>query len=385
MNIVHYIPAIWMKQGGVVRSILDWCSVFAERGHNVTLITYRGEDIPKEWFTNSPGLPHAITVPIPTLPGKPLSRKAMQLSDDSIRQADILHLHGPWLDGNRQMANLARHHKVPYIVSIHGMLNDWTMNQRTFKKKLYLTLFGRRFLNNAAMIHCSADLELAQARKWFQNPNTIVLPNLMDLKPFEQMPGPEAGLALIPEEHRHKPKVLFLSRLTEKKGADILIRAATILRDKGQHFIVLIAGNAEDDYETYLRNLTAELKLESHVLFLGLITGPTKISLYQSADMFVLPTLQENFGMVLTESLAAGTPVITTKGTDIWPDLEQAGATITESNPESIAAAIENFLARKNELPALGKRGRAWAFNTLAVEPLTRKYEAIYQQLTGSR
>ncbi len=121
------------------------------------------------------------------------------------------------------------------------------MQQGALKKKLYMKLFGRRFMNNAALIHCTAPAELAQASKWFTNPRTIVLPLIADLTQFENLPGPDSALSLLLPQQRTQPKILLLSRLHEKKGVDILIRAAALLRDAGQHFTLLIAGTGEPD------------------------------------------------------------------------------------------------------------------------------------------
>src|SRR5213593_666988 len=109
LRIVHYVPGIRLEQGGVVRAILDWCTVFAFRGHEMTLIAYQGNDIPREWFEGHPGNPVAEVVPPPlAVPGKPLGAEALRAADEAIGKADVLHLHGPWLDGNRQLAAIAR-------------------------------------------------------------------------------------------------------------------------------------------------------------------------------------------------------------------------------------------------------------------------------------
>jgi glycosyltransferase involved in cell wall biosynthesis len=299
--------------------------------------------------------------------------------------ADVLHLHTPWLESNRQFADLAARHGLPYLVSIHGMLDDWSMAQKSLKKRLYLALVGRRFLNRAARVHCTAEAELAQASKWFANSRTAVLPYLVDLAPFETLPGPAAGLALLPPGQRELPKLLFLSRLHEKKGVDVLLRAAAQLRDAGRKFTVMIAGTGDATYERTLKDLVAQLRLQEIVYFLGLITGQTKVSLYKSADVFVLPTQQENFGLVLIESLACGTPVVTTRGTDIWHELEQAGGVIAEPTPEAIARAIARLLDDPAERARRGERGRQWTFQTLAVAPLAERYEALYREVAAMR
>jgi glycosyltransferase involved in cell wall biosynthesis len=372
-----------MAQGGVVRAILDWCTIFAERGHHVTLLTYGPDDLPKEWLAKTPGIPHAIIIPPPTLPGKLLGSQAKRVADEALQNADVLHLHGPWVDGNRQIANLARRRKLPYLVSTHGMLGDWGMLRRSTKKKLYLSLFGRRVLDHAAAIHCTAEAEWREASKWFNNRHKAILPYLVDLKAFENLPGPESGLSLLPANRRGEPRILYLGRLHEQKGVDLLIEAAALLAKMDTPFILMLAGNGEAQYERYLHNLTAKLNLQDRLFFLGLITGQQKISLYQCADLFVSPTRFENFGLVLIEALACGTPVVTTKGTNIWDEVQNADGIIADSTPQALATAIHDLLKKPEELPARGRQGRAWAFKALAVEPLARRYEDLYRKIAG--
>jgi glycosyltransferase involved in cell wall biosynthesis len=381
LRILHYVPAVRLEQGGVVRSILDWCTVFTSRGHQMSLVVYENKDVPRDWLDAKPGHPRAYIVPQPLPPLKLLGVRAMRQIDQLLQDADVLHLHGPWLDGNRQIARLARKRHVPYLLSTHGMLDDWSMTRRGWKKKIYLSLAGRRTLNSAAMIHCTAEAELSQASKWFDNPHTTVLPYLVDLSPFTNLPGPQSALDQLPSSVRELPKLLFLSRLHEQKGVDILIRATALLRDAGISFITLLAGSGDPIYEGFLHSLVAELNLGNHIVFTGLLTGIEKLSLYNAADIFVLPTQHENFGLVLTEAMACGLPVITTKGTDIWQEIQSAGAIIADSTPESIAAEIKKMLGDPADRSARASRGRNWVFANLAVDPLSQKYESLYRKL----
>lgn len=382
LRIVHYVPGIRLEQGGVVRAVLDWCTVFAARGHHVTLIAYQGNDIPRQWLNGEPGKPVARVVPPPrALPGKPLGDAALKIAEETIRDSDVLHLHGPWLDGNRQLAAIARRLNVPYVLTLHGMLDDWSMTQRGLKKRLYMRLWGRKFLAAAAYVHCTAEVERSQSARWFENPRAIVLPYIVELSAFEHLPGPELGLQCFPPDRRAGSKLLFLSRLHEQKGIDILIRAVARLRDAGLDFTLVIAGTGETSYVREMHALVAQLNLRDRVIFVGLITGQQKLSLFQAADLFVLPTRHENFGLVLTEAMACGTPVLTSTGTDIWRELETAGGTIAPRNtPPDVADAMRDLLTKPREVLAeMGKRGRAWVFETLAVEPLLARYEALYR------
>jgi len=235
-------------------------------------------------------------------------------------------------------------------------------------------------------VHCTAEEELNQARKWFHaGTPTAVLPILVNLEPFRSLPGKELGLAMLPESKRGDFKILFLSRLHEKKGVDTLIKAAAMLRDRGLRFVLIVAGNGEHTYETYLRDLAAQLNLKEQVHFVGLVTGASKISLFQSADLFALPTHQENFGVALAEAMSAGTPVRTTQGTDIWREVQAAGGTIADATPQAFADAISKLMSDPADLKSRGEQGRQWAFNVLAEEPLAKRYESLYRQIANER
>ena len=385
LRVVHYVPGIRLEQGGVVRAILDWCEVFARRGHRVALFAYQGNDIPPSWTAGEPGCPVATVVPAPRPPLKLLNAAAMAAIDAELSAADVLHLHGPWLDGNRQIADLAGRRGVPVVVSLHGMLDHWSMAQRGWKKRAYLALLGRRWLGRAAVVHCTAEDERDQAARWFTPRRTAVLPYVVDLQPFETLPP--AGLAddLVPPAFRGRPRVLFVSRLHEKKGTDRLIGAAGLLRDAGRPFTLLLAGTGEPAYERMLRRLVADLNLGDHVHFLGLVTGDAKLSLYASADLFVLPTREENFGLVLTEAMACGTAVVTTRGTAIWRDIEVAGGVVADGSVKAIAAAVGRLLDDPADRVDRATRGRRWVFAHLAVDPLARRYEALYRSVLTPR
>jgi glycosyltransferase involved in cell wall biosynthesis len=131
-----------------------------------------------------------------------------------------------------------------------------------------------------------------------------------------------------------------------------------------------------------LRALAGAHGSGDHVRFLGLVTRPLKLSLYEAADVFALPTHGENFGLVLPESLACGTPIVTTKGTDIWPELQAAGARLCTTDPASIADAIASLLADPPLARELGRRGREWVLSFLDPDRLAGEYERLYHRLS---
>lgn len=380
IRLVHYLSVIDLEHGGVVRTVLDTCRLLADRGHHVTLMAWDVRDVPKVWLDASCGAPKVIRLPRPTLPGEVLSRRALRDIDKEIGQCDLIQLHVPWDRANIQIAGLARRRNVPYVVTTHGMLDDWSMGQRSLKKWLYNRLFGRRLLENAAVVQCTAQAEMDQAQRWFPRGRAVVIPCMVDFAPFKQLPGPHLAQRLLPATAIERPKILFLSRFHVKKGVELLIEAGAILRSRGLDFQVLMAGPGDSHYIASLRAMVKARDMSDHIVFLGMVKGEVKHSLYQLADVLVLPSAQENFGIVLVEAMACGTPVITTRGTKIWPQLEECGAVIADRSAIAIADAIATLIDNYKELANLGPRVRNRIFEVLAPEKIIAQYETMYAQ-----
>jgi glycosyltransferase involved in cell wall biosynthesis len=371
MRIVHYSPGMRLELGGVVRAVLDWCSVLSARGHEVILAGYKMDDVPPDW-NGTNGKPRLVSIPPASRPNGFVSADAVRLWEELLTPGTVAHLHCPWTASNMQMSRAARRRGVPYVVSIHGLLNDWSMTRSPWKKRLFLAAGGRRYLRAATKIHCTAESERRQIGRWLGDVPSVVLPLLVDLSPYQACGQSSAA-------RNGEPLLLFLSRLHEQKGVDILIEAAALLRTTGRRFKLAIAGTTMDaDYQKRLEAQIARHDLGDIVQFVGFVTGAEKIALYQSADLFVLPTRHENFGLALIEAMAAGTPVLTTRGADIWQEIAAAGGTISENNPAALCDAIVKLLADRPALAAAGRRERDWVLQKWNTEKLAADYEAMY-------
>ena len=386
MKIVHYLSHIRLADGGVVRAVLDICTLLAQHGHDIVLITCDDVDVPSEWKDGSDNVPRVVIVEDPGSSGGMLSKAALQTAQSEINSADSVHLHTIWDRANLQLAKLARAQNVPYIITAHGMLDDWSMKQSRLKKRIYHALFLKRLLKNAMWVHCTAAFEKIQASKWFPAERGYVIPLIFDLSPYERLPGEQPARDAIATLDTDQPKILFLSRLHPKKSVEILIDAVDQLRKRGQPLQCYIAGTGEDWYARELQAQAAALDLQESVHFLGLVTGEEKVSLFETCDLFALPTSQENFGFVLVESLACRTPVITTKRVDIWPELEESGgAVIAERSANAFADAVTELLNDDEQRKVMGERGRSWVFDYLDPQNIVRQFEAMYagRQATG--
>ena len=375
MRILHYCARVRLEDGGVVRAVLDLTSALTGSGKDVLLMATDGQDLP----AGSDGPQTLLTGSFDRPPNR-FSSARLQTLEDHIAKADVLHLHTPWEVANTQLAAIARRCGTPYIVSLHGMLDDWCMRQKRLKKRAYLLLAGRRMLHGAAAVHCTAEAEARQARRWIRRAQLRVVPLVFEPSSY-LYPPPSAD----PSKHwpalcGDTPVILFLSRLHFKKGVDRLIDAAAKVAGN-RPIRLVIAGSGEEQYEQALRQHTESLDLNNVVEFVGFVQGDRKIALYRTADLFVLPTSQENFGLALPEAMGSGLPAITTKGVDIWPELEDSGgAIIAEKDSGSIAAAIESLLDDDERIAAMGAAGRDWVEATFAGDAVVNRFIDLYRQ-----
>lgn len=388
MRILHVFLAVRAEVGGPARGVLDLCSALARRGHSVTLATADAAEVPPEWRApDAPGRPRVVELGGGVLPGAALRAQGVAELRPLVQEADVVHLHGVWEYLNIQAARLARAAGKPYVITVRGMLDDWAMSRKPAKKRLYLALFGKRWLRNATAVHFTAEGELAQSRRRVSLQRTVVIPNLLDLSPYERLPGPgmaEEAFAFVRDRRaRSAPTILFLSRIHTGKGLEALIEAVALLKRGGIDVALAVAGSGETGYVDAMKGMARRLGLVEHAdfAFLGFVSGATKLSLYEACDIFALPTSQENFGFVLVEALACRTPVVTTKGADIWPELERSGGVrIAEPTGEAFADALGELLKGRDRLPEMGGAGRRWVFDDLDPEKVIQRFEEMYRR-----
>ena len=369
----------------MVRAVLDLLEGLATIGVDVTLLTSSTKDIPTSWKDDAQA-PKVITIERKMTPWFTLHKTTQPPILDALANADVLHLHTPWEPLNVPIAAEARRTGTPYLVSAHGMLDDWSMAQHSTKKKFFLWLFGRRMLCGAFAMHFTADAEAEQALRYVPGANAGVLPLLLDLAPYADPPGPEIARQAFPILAGNESKLLFLSRIHHKKGVERLIDTTANLIQQGRKVQTLIAGPGEEDYLSSLKHRAVELGVQQQVHFLGMVRGDTKLSLYNACDVFVLPTSQENFGIVLAEAMACGLPTVTTHGVDIARELERCGAKIVSDQATpgeaELTTAIANLLDTPNQA-ATAATTRAGVLDWLNPQRVLQDYLALYREACG--
>ena len=149
---------------------------------------------------------------------------------------------------------------------------------------------------------------------------------------------------------------------------------------------LVIAGNGEEDYEKVLRQRAISAGIEEHVTWTGFISGSVKLSLFAAADVFALPTIQENFGFVMFEALAAGTPVISSNLVDTRDEIAASGGgVVVERTVEAFVEGLMGFVDGTRDADAMGAEGRRWTLEHLSADRVAGAFEKLYESCVAPR
>lgn len=293
MNILHIVGSLDKSAGGPSRSVPQTCEQVSQLEVAITLVA-RSSVHPVVVHTSENLNVQYKTVKELFLFGRSISHKSF----------DIIHLQHVWDPYIHVMAWWARRKNIPYIITPRGMLEPWILQQSPWKKKLGMFLYQHIDLKKSALIHATCELEKRNIRALGYQNTIAIIPNGVDLREVNKV-----------KANYGTKKMIFLSRIHPKKGIELLLEA---WRQSDTHdWILEIAGNGD---EAYIQTLKVSAKNLKNVNFVGSQFGEEKWNFLRSADVMILPTYSENFGIVVAEALAVGLPVITTKGTP-WEEL----------------------------------------------------------------
>lgn len=262
---------------------------------------------------------------------------------------DLYHTNGMWMHCNHETCVAARRKGKPYIITPHGMLYPQALARSVWKKKLLLAWGGvDKDLKEAACIHCTCREEMMHYRALgYQNaaaviPNPVLIPDFVD------------GL----ENERSIKRIGFLGRLHPRKNVEALIKAWKVLNTKTQDAQLVIMGKGDEEYETMLKTYVKQQNLQN-VEFIGFVTGRDKFQQLASLTALCVPSDFENFGMIVTEALSVGTPVIASLGTP-WEELNTRHCGYWVNNDvQTLAETIEKVLSLPaEEITAMGENGK---------------------------
>ncbi len=297
---------------------------------------------------------------------------------DSLRKLaskgiDLIHAHAIWQMSNIYAARAATSgRRIPLVVSIHGMLSSTGLNYSKRSKRLFWMLYQKRALESASCLHATSEQEYREIRKAGLGIPVAVIPNGVELYPL-------AGDTRGAERNR----VVSVGRIHPKKGLDRLVDAWRLVQSDFPDWELVIAGPDENGFRLQLE-AQVERVGAARIIFLGPVFGEEKVDLMSTAELFVLPTRSDNFALTVAESLAMGTPAISTTAAP-WEGLEKRGCGWwVEQDADSIALVLREAMSLSPEdRKRMGERGRVWMDASYSWRSVGEKYEALYRWLKG--
>lgn len=382
---VPYFYPAW-AYGGPAKLVYDTGKYFAGCGHEVTIYTSDSYDeknrMPKEkYVTDILGLKIryfrninnnlAYIYNIFVTPGIIIQ----SLKDFS--KFDVIHLHDFYTAQNVWISLLARIYNKPYILSVHGCLEEKRLAQRSFFKKTFLTLFGRMILDNAAFLVATSPNEVEAYRAYGIPEAKIIFfghgvnPEEFQTKVDKQTSRKHFGL------DQNKVVVTFLGRIHRIKGLDNLVKAIQKIRNLDIHFV--IAGS-NDGYLPQLKKDIQKYKLQKKITLWGTCFGEEKSQLFRASDIFVYPSYSEGFSLGILEAASAGLPLIITTGCHFEEVAKHKAGLIVEPDGEELAKAIEKMSNDIKFRRQSGENAKKLIDNNFSMKVIGDKILDIYRQ-----
>lgn len=375
MKITHFLGHLDPSYGGPTYSVPIQCINCKKEGADMSFVTF---DISRPW-ENSLKEAGVDVIEIPTpknLYENLLAIPYKRYLKKNINKVDIYHFHGIWMPSDNVIGRYCKNNDIPYIINPRGDLETERINYdkiKKIKKLIAWNIYGKKLADGAACILVTSEQERDGVRRMGCTAPIAVIPNGIELISFPQS---------IVHNHGEKKVLLFLSRVNPIKGIEYLIDAWNEidinLRSKWE---LHIAGNSDPkDYIDTLKKRVQQLNLSENIKFIGPITGNDKITKYQNSNLFILPTLNENFGNVVAEAMMCECPVITTTNAP-WGCIseDKCGWWINLSVENIKNALTEAMSLTDTERHELGRKCRQAIINRYSASVVAKKTMEVYK------
>lgn len=280
-----------------------------------------------------------------------------------IKEFELIHYFGGWTPFHYEICKTSISLKKPYIITPMGIFEKWSLSQKNLKKKIAILLYQKKLLQNAKLIHCTSNEEKKSILDLNINAEIEVLHH-----------GVKINKNLFERKNSKKKKIVFFSRLHKKKGIHELINAWLKINPKNC-FLEIYGSDYEDILSKYFHIFSDD---KYNIFYKGFSSDKEKV--FTNSDLLILPTYEENFGMVIAEAISYGVPVITTKFTP-WKDLEEynAGFILNNINEDLIDILKRIDQLNDKELEAMSKNAKKLSEN-YDWDILYNQYFRMYQK-----
>ena len=297
---------------------------------------------------------------------------------------DIAHLHALFSPITTAAATVCRRRQLPYIMRPLGTLDPADLQKKKQLKQLYAALLEKPNLAGAAAIHFTSQQESEVSERFGTHAPDLIVP--LGVTP-PALPDKATATAAIRQQFNiptERPIVLFMSRIDPKKGFDLLLPALTKLHEQQCPFHLLLCGaNPQDrDYETSITAQIAASPWADRVTLNGFVSGELKAQILSAADIFVLPSYYENFGIAVAEAMVANIPVVISNQVHIWPAIQASEAGwVVPTETEALANALQAALGDRQERQRRGENARCCAIENYSWGAIAQQIADRYQTI----
>jgi len=389
MKILQIVPSISLIYGGPSQMVLGLAPALVKAGAEVTVITTDsngdfGQE-PLNVCLNQPILQNGYEIIY--FHCAPFRRYKFSLDllkwlNSNVEKFDIVHIHALFSPVSSLSATICRQHKIPYILRPLGTLDPADLRKKKQLKQLYVALIERNNILGSVALHFTSAQEAEISARFGVDTYDLVIP--LGVIPPESILGEDVDLILsqwsIP---RNKPLLLFMSRVDPKKGLDLLIPALEKLLAAGVDFHFVLAGTNPQDpvYEASIKTQIENSTLRSHTTVTGFVTGSAKTILLQAADLFVLPSYYENFGIAVAEAMVAGTPVVISDQVHIYPQVRDSeSGWVVKTDVAELVESIRQALSNPGESQRRGGNAKNYALQHFSWDAIAQQTIRAYQQ-----
>lgn len=346
MKILHVISSTDPKVGGPIEGMKQLYSQYPDLGVTAEVVC---SDVPNMPWHSGQGLPkvHALG---PANKGYGYSDRLLPWLRENAGRYDAVIVNGIWQYHSFAVRKALTDSHVPYFVFTHGMLDPWFKHMyplKHLKKWLYWPWAEYRVLRDANAVIFTCEEERLQARKsfWLYRATEAVTSYGTSNPPSNGQELAERFLAIHPNL-QGKRIVLFLSRIHEKKGCDLLLEAFAQVASQDNRLHLVMAGPDQAGWVSDLKAQAVKLDIADRISWPGMLQGDAKWGAFNAAEVFCLPSHQENFGIVVAEALACGKPVLISNKVNIWREIESDSAGFADNdNVDGTLRNLQRWLA----------------------------------------
>jgi glycosyltransferase involved in cell wall biosynthesis len=385
MRILQIVPSISLIYGGPSQMVLGLAPALVKEGVEVTILTtdsngdngQKSLDVPLNRPVKQDGYEIIYFRCAPFRRYK-FSLDLLKWLKLHAKEFDLAHIHALFSPVSSAAAMVCRQQKLPYILRPLGTLDPADLLKKKQLKQLYVDIIERRNLAGAAAIHFTSEQEAKISERFGVSTQDLVIP-LGVIPP--QRESITRNQLVLPKD---VPLVLFMSRIDPKKGLNLLIPALEKLLSEGQKFHFVLAGTNPQDpsYEKKIQSQIHNSALRSHTTITGFVSGDLKASLLQAANLFVLPSYYENFGIAVAEAMVAGKPVIISDQVHIWQQVRDSeSGWVGTTDVRVLVDLLREALQNPQECQRRGLNAQKYALKNYGWGAIARQVIQAYEKI----